>query len=82
MTRRQLVFLRPARRGSYPEGFAISEEDHYPPLQTTAEDEGVDEQWNEDPQGGEEVDYFPDVFRPETLAERIEPLLSSFAARR
>lgn len=73
-------FVGPRGEDPHVEGFAISEEDHYPPLQTTAEDEEVDEQWDEDPQGGEEVDFFPDVFRTEPLAERIEPLLSGFAA--
>ncbi|KAH6843097.1 hypothetical protein B0I37DRAFT_383686 [Chaetomium sp. MPI-CAGE-AT-0009] len=73
-------FVGPRGEDPHPEGFAISEADHYPPLQTTAEDEEVDEQWDEDPQGGEEVDFFPDVFRTEPLAERIEPLLSGFAA--
>ncbi|KAK4128909.1 hypothetical protein N657DRAFT_608773 [Parathielavia appendiculata] len=73
-------FVGPRGEDPHPEGFAISEADHYPPLQTTAEDEEVDEQWDEDPQGGEEVDYFPNVFRTEPLAERIEPLLSAFAS--
>ncbi|KAK3294533.1 uncharacterized protein B0H64DRAFT_189570 [Chaetomium fimeti] len=48
--------------------------------ETTAEDEAMDEQWDEDPQGGEEVDFFPDMFRTEPLAERVEPLLSGFPA--
>jgi hypothetical protein len=72
-------FVGPRGEDPHPEGFVISEADHYPPVQTTAEDEEVDEQWDEDPQGGEEVDFFPDVFRTEPLAERIEPLLSAFA---
>ncbi|KAK3299458.1 uncharacterized protein B0H64DRAFT_388502 [Chaetomium fimeti] len=71
-------FVGPRGEDPYPEGFAISE-DHYPPLQTTAEDEDVDEQWDEDPQGGEEVEFFPDVFRTEPVNERIGPLLSGFA---
>ncbi|KAH6685309.1 hypothetical protein F5X68DRAFT_241474 [Plectosphaerella plurivora] len=62
----------------HPKGFAISNE-HYPPLQTTAEDEEVDEQYDEDPQGGEEVDWFPDVFRTEPVPEKVEPLLAAFA---
>lgn len=73
-------FVGPRGEDPHPAGFAISEEDHYPPLQTTAEDEEVDEQWDVDPQGGEEVDFLPDAFRTEPFAERIEPLLSGFAA--
>ncbi|KAL2143838.1 hypothetical protein VTI28DRAFT_9980 [Corynascus sepedonium] len=73
-------FVGPRGEDPHPEGFAISEEDHYPPLQTTAEDEEVDEQWDMDPQGGEEVEFFQDVFRTEPLAERIEPLLAGFAS--
>ncbi|CCF34434.1 hypothetical protein CH063_06431 [Colletotrichum higginsianum] len=73
-------FVGPRGEDPHPEGFVISEADHYPPLQSTAEDEKIDKQWDEDPQGGEEVDYFPDVFRTEPLADRIEPLLSAFAS--
>ncbi|TQN70049.1 hypothetical protein CSHISOI_05265 [Colletotrichum shisoi] len=72
-------FVGPRGGDPHSEGFVISEADHYPPLQATAEDEEIDEQWDEDPQGGEEVDYFPDLFRTEPLADRIEPLLSAFA---
>ncbi|GAB1321114.1 hypothetical protein MFIFM68171_11324 [Madurella fahalii] len=71
-------FVGPRGEDPHPEGFAINEADHYPPVQTTAEDEEVDEQWDVDPQGGEEVEFFPDVFRTEPLAERIEPLLAGF----
>ncbi|KAK4135378.1 hypothetical protein BT67DRAFT_455396 [Trichocladium antarcticum] len=31
----------------------------------------------EDPQGGDEVDYLPDAFHTEPLAERIDPLLTA-----
>ncbi|KAL2254981.1 hypothetical protein VTK26DRAFT_4434 [Humicola hyalothermophila] len=73
-------FVGPRGEDPHPAGFAISETDHYPPPQPTAEDEEVDEQWDVDPQGGEEADFLPDVFRTEPLAERIEPLLSAFAS--
>ncbi|KAJ0166425.1 hypothetical protein CTA2_7414 [Colletotrichum tanaceti] len=73
-------FVGPRGENSHPEGFVISEADHDPPLQITAEDKEVDEQWDEDTQGGEEVDYFPDVLRTEPLADRIEPMLSAFAS--
>lgn len=73
-------FVGPRGEDPHPAGFAISEQDHYPPVQTTAEDEEVDEQWDQDPQGGEEEDYFQDVFRTEPLPERIEPLLAGFAS--
>lgn len=72
-------FVGPRGENPHPKGYLISDVDHYPPLETTAEDDEVDEQWDDDPQGGEEVDYFPDVFRIEPLAETIEPLLSAFA---
>ncbi|KAF3356892.1 hypothetical protein VDGD_04783 [Verticillium dahliae] len=73
-------FVGPRGEDPHPKGFAISKADHYPPLQTTTEDEEVDEQWNEDPEGGEEVDFFPDVFRTQPSPETIEPLLSAFAS--
>ncbi|KAK4105380.1 hypothetical protein N658DRAFT_563829 [Parathielavia hyrcaniae] len=63
-------FVGPRGEDPHPEGFVISGVDHYPPLQATAEDE----------EGGEEIDAFPDVFRTEQLAERIEPLLAAFAS--
>ncbi|KAL9948802.1 hypothetical protein D7B24_006512 [Verticillium nonalfalfae] len=73
-------FVGPRGEDPHPKGFAISKADHYPPLQTTTEDEEVDEQWNEDPEGGEEVDAFPDVFRTQPSPETIEPLLLAFGS--
>ncbi|KAL2115144.1 hypothetical protein VTJ04DRAFT_10807 [Mycothermus thermophilus] len=72
-------FVGPRGEDPHPQGFGISEQDHYPPAETTDEDEDVDEQWDDDPTDGHEEEHLPDVFRTEPLAERIEPLLSAFA---
>lgn len=60
-------------------GFKISESEHYPPEHDTEEDGELDNEWEDDPNGGEEVNLLPDLFRTEPCRDRIEPLLAAFA---
>ncbi|KAH7329674.1 hypothetical protein B0I35DRAFT_420645 [Stachybotrys elegans] len=59
-------------------GFHISE-DHYPREVETEEDGELDDEWEDDPCGGVEADYLPNLFRTKPCRERIEPLLAAFA---
>ncbi|KAI0201418.1 hypothetical protein F4808DRAFT_425127 [Astrocystis sublimbata] len=78
-------FSGPRGEDPHPRGFAITEEEHYPPGVETAEEthnlwsrEEDEYGYNED-----EDDIFsdcqPDVFRTRPIAERINPLLLAFA---
>ncbi|KDN71452.1 putative conserved hypothetical protein [Colletotrichum sublineola] len=61
-------------------GFRISETMDYPREYDTAEDQDIDEEFDEFPNGDSELDYLPDLFRTEPHRERVEPLLARFAA--
>ncbi|TQV92639.1 hypothetical protein IF1G_08563 [Cordyceps javanica] len=60
-------------------GFPISDAEHYPREHDTEEDQDLDEEWEDDPNGGAEADRMPDLFRTQPCRERIEPLLAAFA---
>ncbi|KXJ87069.1 hypothetical protein Micbo1qcDRAFT_236547 [Microdochium bolleyi] len=59
-------------------GYDISEK-HYPREFDTAEDEDLDVEYGNDPDGGSEYDALPDMFRIKPHREKIEPLLVAFA---
>ncbi|KXJ87846.1 hypothetical protein Micbo1qcDRAFT_215022 [Microdochium bolleyi] len=79
-------FVGPRGEDPHPTGYPIPDgnedgaREFYPPLETTAEDEELDELWEDDPWDGHGGEYDADNFRTEPVAERIEPLLAAFAA--
>jgi hypothetical protein len=72
-------FVGPRGEDPNSEGFQITDE-RYPPVITTEEDKAVDDKHNDyEEEWYEEDERWPDMFRTEPLAVRIEPLLANFA---
>ncbi|KAK7987436.1 hypothetical protein PG989_007751 [Apiospora arundinis] len=61
-------------------GFQISETRDYPREYDIAADEDIDEEYEDFPNGPDDIDHLPDLFRTEPHRKRIEPLLARFAA--
>ncbi|RMZ82543.1 hypothetical protein DV738_g1687, partial [Chaetothyriales sp. CBS 135597] len=85
-------FVGPRGENPYPEGgYQIIPEEHYPPVGHQEEDDRMDEEFDDIQHGDYEFEsqeaaeepekqFDTDVFRIEPFQEKLEPLLSAFAA--
>ncbi|RMD40220.1 hypothetical protein DV735_g4914, partial [Chaetothyriales sp. CBS 134920] len=73
-------FVGPRGENPYPEGgYEITPEEHYPPVGYHAEDDAIDEEYEEQEGTEEEEERDTDAFRIEPSQHKIELLLSAFA---
>jgi hypothetical protein len=75
-------FVGPRGENPHPDGgFEITREEHYPPIAHSEHDDQLDAQYlHESYEGEEEDERDTDMFRTVPLRDKIEPLLSAFAA--
>jgi hypothetical protein len=78
-------FSGPRGEDPHSKGFVITRDEHYPPGQENSDDEDTHALWSceDDEYEGDEdmsLDRQPDMFRVLPIAERINPLLLSFAS--
>ncbi|KAI1267807.1 hypothetical protein F5Y18DRAFT_376581 [Xylariaceae sp. FL1019] len=78
-------FSGPRGEDPHAQGFRITTDEHYPPVQENSDDEETHDLWsreNDEYDGGEDIsaDRQPDMFRVLPITEHINPLLLAFAA--